>query len=163
MHTEQSIQTASTGPKTKHNSTQFGTLCQSDGTSDHRRHCIKLQEGNEGPQHQQAVETAFGKEFVGLAQGDIKTKTKGTNAIFIMPHKDIQAYKGKYTYAHICLNHCPQKEDPYQIWITAGGNLIKCEGHLSVQTADITTAKLQWNSVISTKDARYMCLDLASF
>ena len=43
--------------------------------------------------------TAFGKEFGGLAQRDIKTKTKGTNAIFIMSHKDIQAYKGKYTYA----------------------------------------------------------------
>ena len=33
--------------------------------------------------------TAFGKEFGGLAQGDIKTKTKGTNAICVMTHKDI--------------------------------------------------------------------------
>ena len=57
--------------------------------------------------------TAFGKEFGGLAQGDIKTKTKVTNAIFIMSHKDIRAYKGKYIYACIFLDHRPQKEDPY--------------------------------------------------
>ena len=42
-------------------------------------------------------------------------------------------------------------------------NLIKCEGKLLVRTADISTAKLQWNSVISTKNARYMWLDLALF
>ena len=34
---------------------------------------------------------------------------------------------------------------------------------MSVRSADITTAKLHWNSVISTKDARYMCLDLSLF
>jgi len=54
--------------------------------------------------------TAFGKEFGGLAQGDNKTKTKGINAIFIMSHKDIKAYKGKYTYARVCLDHCPKKK-----------------------------------------------------
>jgi hypothetical protein len=42
-------------------------------------------------------QTAFGKEFGGLAQGDNKTKTMGTNAIFVMTHKDIKADKGKYT------------------------------------------------------------------
>jgi hypothetical protein len=52
--------------------------------------------------------TAFGKEFGGLAQGDIKTKTMGTNAIFIMSHKYIEAYRGKYTYARVCLDHLPQ-------------------------------------------------------
>jgi len=49
-------------------------------------------------------QTAFGKEFGGLAQGDIKTKTIGTNAMFVMSHKDINAYKGKYTYARVCLD-----------------------------------------------------------
>ncbi len=54
-----------------------------------------------------------------------QTKTIGTNAIFIMTHKEIKAYKGKYTYTCVCLDHRPQREDPYHIWITAGGNLIK--------------------------------------
>jgi hypothetical protein len=29
--------------------------------------------------------------------------------------------------------------------------------------ADLDTAKFHWNSVISTKDARYMCLDIKNF
>ncbi len=31
-------------------------------------------------------QTAFGKEFGGMAQGDNKTGPKGTNAIFVMKH-----------------------------------------------------------------------------
>ena len=108
--------------------------------------------------------TSFGKEFGGLAQGDNKTGTKGRNAIFVMSHDDIQRHKGqKYTYARIVLGHRQQKADPNRIRITAGGNLIKYDDELSVRTADITTAKLHWNSVISTKNARYMCLDLSLF
>ena len=76
--------------------------------------------------------TAFGKEFGGLAQGDIKKKTVGTNAIFIMSHSNIKTYKRKYTYAGVCLDHQPQKEDPYRIRTTAGGNLIKYDGELLV-------------------------------
>jgi hypothetical protein len=32
-----------------------------------------------------------------------------------------------------------------------------------MHTADLTTSKLLWNSVLSTKGARYMCLDLKNF
>ncbi len=45
----------------------------------------------------------------------------------------------------------------------AGGNLIQCELELSVRTADINTATLHWNSVMSTDDARYMCLGIKNF
>jgi len=58
-------------------------------------------------------QTAFGKEFGGMAQGDDKTKTKGTNTMFVMTHDDIARLRGKkYTYANIVLDHRPQKEDP---------------------------------------------------
>jgi len=109
-------------------------------------------------------QTAFGREFGGMAQGDDKTKTKGTNAMFVMSHDDIARLRGtKYTYTNIVLDHRPQKEDPNRIRITAGGNLIQYNDELSVRTADISTAKLHWNSVNSTPDARYMCLDLSLF
>jgi hypothetical protein len=39
-------------------------------------------------------------------------------------------------------------------------NLVSYEGELSVHTADINTAKIHWNSVISTKGVKYMCLDI---
>ncbi len=34
-------------------------------------------------------QTAFGKDFGGMAQGDIKTGQKGTNTMFVMTHDEI--------------------------------------------------------------------------
>jgi hypothetical protein len=45
----------------------------------------------------------------------------------------------------------------------AGGNLINYPGELTTRTADLTTSKLMWNSVLSTKGAKYMCLDIKNF
>jgi hypothetical protein len=72
-------------------------------------------------------QTAFGKDFGGMAQGDEKTGQKGTNSIFVMEHDEITTAKkdGKqFTYARIVVDYRPQKEDPNQIRITVGGNLI---------------------------------------
>ena len=61
-------------------------------------------------------QTAFGKEFGGMAQGNDKTETKGANAMFVMTHDDVAQLRGKkYTYANIVLDHRPQKEDPNRI------------------------------------------------
>jgi hypothetical protein len=108
-------------------------------------------------------QTAFGKDFGGMAQGCNKMGQKGTNAMFAMNHDEIQhaqAAKKFFTYANPVVDYRPQKEDPHRIWITAGGNLINYEGNASVRTANLYTAKLHWNSVVSTKDAKYMCLDI---
>jgi hypothetical protein len=111
-------------------------------------------------------QTAFGKDFRGMAQGCNKTGQKGTNAMFVMTRNEIAhalAAGTKFTYANPVVDHRPQKEDPNKIRITAGGNLIQCDSKLSVCTADINSAKLHWNSVVSTKKARYMCLDIKIF
>jgi hypothetical protein len=47
--------------------------------------------------------------------------------------------------------------------LTVGGNLINYDGDVSTQTADLTTSKILWNSVISTLHAEYTCLDLKNF
>ncbi len=111
-------------------------------------------------------QTAFGKEFGGMAQGDNKTGQKGANAMFVMNHDNItkilKAGK-KYTYVNPVVDHRPQKEDPNRIQIVAGGNLIDSTGELLVPTANIDTAKLHWNSVVSTALAKYMCIDIKSF
>ena len=57
----------------------------------------------------------------------------------------------------------PQKDDPNRVRIPAGGNLIKYPGELTTRTADFTTSKLLWNSVISTDDARFAALDVGNF
>ena len=86
--------------------------------------------------------TAFGKDFGGMCQGNDKTKTKGTDAIFVIDPKDVPSIpKNKPpTYAKVFVTYPPQKEDPYQIRITAGSNLINYLGELTTCTADMTTA-----------------------
>ncbi len=111
-------------------------------------------------------QTAFRKDFGGMAQGDNKTGQKGTNAMFVMTHNKIKqaVAAGKFfTYMNPVVDYRAQKEDPYRIWITAGGNLINYESNASMQTANLDTAKIHLNSVVSTPLARYMWLDIKNF
>jgi hypothetical protein len=111
-------------------------------------------------------QTAFGKDFGDMAQGCYKTGQKGTNAMFVMTHNEIAhalAVGTKFTDANPVIDYQPHKEDPNKIWITAGGNLIQCNSELSVRTAGINTAKLHWNSIVSTNKAKYMFHDIKFF
>ncbi len=115
------------------------------------------------PETTEIWKTAFGKDFGGMAQGDNKTGQKGTNLVIVMTHAEIDASMKvghKWTYACIVVNYWPQKEDPNQICIAVGGSLITYKGNTSTCMADLTTSKLLWNSVLSTKGARCMCMDL---
>jgi hypothetical protein len=62
-------------------------------------------------------QTAFGKEFGGMAQGDNKTGQKGTNSIFVMTHIEIPLIpRGQtVTYARVVVKYHPQKADPHCI------------------------------------------------
>jgi hypothetical protein len=111
-------------------------------------------------------QTAFGKNFGGMAQGCNKTGQKGTNVMFLMTHDKIRhalAAKKFFTYANLVVNYCLQKDDPHQIRIMAGGKLINYKGDASIRKANLDTAKLHWNSVVSTENVRYMCLDIKKF
>jgi hypothetical protein len=90
---------------------------------------------------------------------------KGTNAIFMMKPEEVDHKLAARitTYANILVDYQPQKDNQYQICITVGGNLINFPGELTMCTADITTSKLHWNSVLSTQQAKYMCLDHENF
>ena len=44
-----------------------------------------------------------------------------------------------------------------------GGNRIDYPGNLHTPTTDLTTAKLLFNSVISTPKARFMALDIKNY
>lgn len=118
------------------------------------------------PQMRDVWTTAFGKEFGNLAQGDDKTGEKGTNSIFVMSHDEIANIpKGRtVTYGRIVIDYRPQKADPNRVRITAGGNLIKdYPGELTTRTADLTTSKILWNSILSTEGAKFMGLDIKNF
>jgi hypothetical protein len=117
------------------------------------------------PITRQVWSRAFGKEFGNLVQGDNVTNTPGTDSIFVMTHEQIRRipHDRMVTYTQIVVDYRPQKADPNRVCLTVGGNLIDYPGELTTRTADLTTTKMLWNSVISTKDARYLCLDIKNF
>ena len=61
------------------------------------------------------------------------------------------------------VDHRPQKEDPDQIRIAVGSNLITYKGSTLTHTANLTASKLLWDSVLSTDGAQCMCLDIKNF
>jgi hypothetical protein len=97
-------------------------------------------------------QTAFGKDFGSMCQGDNETRANSTNAIFMITPKEVDHTSAARlaTYANIVVDYQPQKDNPHQIGITASGNLINYPGALTMCTADITTSKLHWNSFLST-------------
>jgi hypothetical protein len=96
------------------------------------------------------------KELHRLAQGHPGV-TQGTNTIWYLSHADIFKIPQDrtVTYTRTVIDHCPQKEDPNRVCITVGGNLIDYLFELTTRTADMVSSKILWNSVISTKDARF--------
>eukprot|EP00957_Ditylum_brightwellii_P021115 1591585-Ditylum_brightwellii.AAC.1 len=59
----------------------------------------------------------------------------------------------KATYGHIVCNYRPQKEDPNRVRLTVGNDQVEYPFDVSTHTADLVTAKLLMNSVISTEGA----------
>ena len=102
----------------------------------------------------------MGKTFGTMAQGDKKTGTKGTHATCIKTDNNIDCIPGDrvMTYARIVIDLRPQKEDSNRVHITSGGNLIKTPGDLITRKADMTTAKILWNIILSIEGAKLQAL-----
>jgi hypothetical protein len=99
-------------------------------------------------------------EFGRLAQGirDIP----GTDTIHFIPRHRLPPGR-KPTYARYVCCERPQKTETHRTRVTIGGNLIEYPGNVSSPSADMTKSKLSWNSTISTRGARYMCLDVKNY
>eukprot|EP00978_Attheya_sp_CCMP212_P036291 scaffold163285_cov71-Attheya_sp.AAC.1 len=82
------------------------------------------------PELKEVWQTAFGKEWGGLAQGDNKTGAKGTDTFNLLRPDQVKDIPKDctVTYANIVVDYRAQKEDPNRVWITAGGNLIEYPG-----------------------------------
>jgi hypothetical protein len=52
---------------------------------------------------------------------------------------------------------------PCHVRFTVGGDLIDYPGEVSTKMASLTTAKLLFNSVISTPGAKFMTMDIKGF
>jgi hypothetical protein len=86
---------------------------------------------------------------------------KGTDTMkFIHNHK-IPKNK-KVTYARFVCDLRLQKDEIHRTRMTAGGDRLDYDGKKSTETASLETPKFHLNSVISTKRARHLCLDIGN-
>ena len=86
----------------------------------------------------------------------------GTNTIFFITKDKVPAGR-TVTYGRIVAEIRPQKAETHRTRLTVGGNLVHFPGDVTTPTADLITAKLVFNSVLSTKNSKFMCADTASF
>lgn len=105
-------------------------------------------------------EKSFTKELDQLAQG--KCGHEGTNTIFFIRRKQIPPNR-KITYGRIVVDYRPQKEYPNRTRLTVGGDRVDYPYEVATPTADITTSKLLFNSVLSTTNAKFFCADISNF
>ena len=115
------------------------------------------------PKYRERWGKAYGKEIGRLAQG-IPGEVDGTDTIVFIARGEVPEDRWRdVTYGRICANYRPEKDDPYRIRLTVGGNLINYQGDCGTPTADMLSVKLLLNSVVSTKDAKFMTIDIKNF
>ena len=105
---------------------------------------------------------SFANELGRLTQGIGDRIKSGTETLFFIRH-DQDPEGQKVTYGRLVVSICPQKEETHRVRLTVGGNLIDYPGDFSSPTADLTTAKCLFNSVVSTPVAKFMTTDVKDF
>ena len=100
-------------------------------------------------------ENEFGRLFQGFLD------TKGMDVLDWIRHSEVPVHK-TVTYPRYTVNIRPEKAEPYRTRITAGGNLLEYLGNVTTHTAGMETIKCHWNSVLSTKGAKYCTGDISN-
>ena len=86
------------------------------------------------------------------------------NTIIFIKKSDIPAdCQGDVTYVSFVCNYRPEKEEKEQTRMFIGGNRINYPGDAGTPTADLLAIKLLANSVVSTKNAKMLTMDLKDF
>lgn len=105
--------------------------------------------------------TSFANELGRLANG-VGDRIAGTKTIAFI-QKNMVPVGRKVTYGRIVVDFRPLKSEPNRTRLTVGGDKIDYPGQARTDTADIVTAKLLLNSVVSTPRARCCILDIKDF
>eukprot|EP00957_Ditylum_brightwellii_P182001 13865726-Ditylum_brightwellii.AAC.1 len=69
----------------------------------------------------------------------------------------------KATYARFVVNIRLQKKETHRTRLTVGGNLIDYPDDVCTPTADIDLAKLLFNSIVSTPNAKCCTINIQNF
>jgi hypothetical protein len=103
----------------------------------------------------------FGRLAIGVG-GRIKKPTK---TIRFICEQDVPKDRRKdITYGSFTCSVRPEKTDePNRTRFRAGGDKIKYPGEVATPTVEMLVAKLLFNSVVSTPDAKFITMDISNF
>jgi hypothetical protein len=102
----------------------------------------------------------FGRLANGVG-GSMKNPT--TTIQFIHQHEVPKVRMKDVTYGQFVCMVQPKKAETNCTKFTVGGDRINYPGEVATPTADMLVAKMLFNSVISTKGARFMTIDISNF
>jgi len=103
-------------------------------------------------------------EFGRLANGVGGRIKNPTNTIkFICENEIPKNRKKDVTYGQMVCTVRPEKEEKERSRFVAGGDQTNFPGEVATPTADMLVAKILMNSVVSTKGARFMTMDISNF
>ena len=103
-------------------------------------------------------------EFGRLANGVGGRIKHPTNTIkFISKNEVPHGRRKDVTYGQFVCTIRPEKAEKNRTRFTVGGDRINYPGEVATPTADMLVAKMLFNSVVSTKGAKFMTLDISNF
>jgi hypothetical protein len=120
----------------------------------------ELSECSDGIHWQASNADEIGRMFQGL--GAKSYMPLGTETLWFIHRDQVPKHK-QPTYVNVVRADRPEKLNARRVRWPAGGDRIDYPGNKTTKTADMTTAKLLFNSVISTPGARFMGIDLKDF
>jgi hypothetical protein len=114
--------------------------------------------------YQDAWSLSSANKFGRLANGVGGGIKNPTNTIqFIHQHEVPKEQMKDVTYGQFVCMVRPEKAEPNRTRFTVGGDRINYLGKVATPTADMLVTKMLFNSVISTRGARFMTMDISNF
>ena len=111
------------------------------------------------PKIRRRWEQAGNNEFARLAQG--YSDVEGMNVITFIARWEMPKDK-KATYARYVVDYRPEKDEPWRLRITCGGDKLEYFGDTTTHGASMETIKCQLNSIISTQTAKCATGDISN-
>jgi hypothetical protein len=109
-------------------------------------------------------ERSAANEFGWLTQGLKDGRVKGTNTIFFIKKEELPKERIKdVTYGSFTCDLKTNKAETHRTRLTVGGDRVHYPGDAGTPTADMTLFKILLNSIISTKGAQCVTIDIKDF
>ncbi len=121
---------------------------------------LKYRQLMRDPKYKETWSKSAANEFGRLTQG-VGGRYKGTNTIFFIHKNQVPHDRMKdVMYGSFSCDYKPNKTEKERTRLTAGGDRINYPEDVGTPTADMIVFKCLINSVVSTKGAKCMMLDI---